>query len=284
MISDRYPSDILGSPHPNLNRNQKQAKTIPAKLGLVIEDVSTGWVGAIVRVEKTAEMTTVTLENAKGQHRSFPLGAGFWLEGEPVILVRPKKQAPQGPLRTASGAYYSQQKAKVAAPNRIWVEGLHDAELIEKVWGYDLRDGGIVVEVLNGADNLATSLSTFGPGPKRKCGILLDHLVENSKEARIAADVYRQFGKENVLILGHPYIDIWQAIKPQTLKIESWPQIPKGLDWKTETLKQLGIAHKEQSDVATAWKLFLSKVKTYRDLETPLVRKVEELIDFVIAP
>lgn len=284
MTPDRYPSDILGSPHPHLSRNQKQAKTIPAKLGLVIEDVSTGWVGAIVRVEKTAEMNTVTLEDAAGKHRTFPLGAGFWLEGQPVILVRPQKQAPQGILRTASGAYYSGQQAKVAAPNRIWVEGLHDAELIEKVWGYDLREGGIVVEVLNGADNLTDRLRDFEPSSRQKCGVLLDHLVENSKEARIANEVCRQFGKDNVRVLGHPYIDIWQAIKPTTLNIRSWPQIPRGLDWKTETLKYLGMDYKDQSDVAAAWKFFLSKVTTYRDLEIPLVSKVEELIDFVIAP
>ena len=34
------------------------------------------------------------------------------------------------------------------------MEGKHDAELVEKVWGHDLRIEGVVVEPLHGVDDL----------------------------------------------------------------------------------------------------------------------------------
>ena len=67
--------------------------------------------------------------------------------------------------------------------SRIWVEGIHDAELIEKVWGADLRAEGVVVEQLEGADDLAERVRGFRPGDRRRLGILLDHLVDGSKES-----------------------------------------------------------------------------------------------------
>ena len=54
-------------------------------------------------------------------------------------------------------------KAHVARASRIWVEGVHDAELVERVWGDDLRIEGIVVERLDGADHLADEVRAFGP-------------------------------------------------------------------------------------------------------------------------
>ena len=57
--------------------------------------------------------------------------------------------------RTASGSIAApQQRAKVAKASRIYVEGKHDAELVEKIWGDDLRDVGVVVEYLEGVDDL----------------------------------------------------------------------------------------------------------------------------------
>ncbi len=32
----------------------------------------------------------------------------------------------------------------------------------------------------------------------------------------------------NVLIVGHPYVDVWQAIRPKVLGIEAWPAVPRG--------------------------------------------------------
>ena len=67
---------------------------------LVVEDVETGFCGAVVRVEKTPGGYTVTLEDRHGKHRVFPLGPGFLLEGKPATLVRPR---PAAPVESKSG-------------------------------------------------------------------------------------------------------------------------------------------------------------------------------------
>ena len=81
--------------------------------------------------------------------------------------------------------------AKVAAASRIYVEGRHDAELVEKIWGDDLRHVGVVVEYLGGIDDLPAIVAEFAPGPGRRLGVLVDHLVAGSKESRIVAQVPR---------------------------------------------------------------------------------------------
>ena len=51
-------------------------------------------------------------------------------------------------------------RAKTALASRIYVEGRHDAELVEKIWGDDLRHVGVVVEHLGGIDDLLASWPT----------------------------------------------------------------------------------------------------------------------------
>ena len=124
---------------------------VPVERGMVLEDVQSGWVGAVTRVEKSGGMHVVALEDRRGKSRSFRLGFGFLLEGQPIRLMPPApaaKRPGSGPAgRTASGSVRVEgQRAQVAKASRIWVEGKHDAELVEKVWGDDLRVEGIVVE------------------------------------------------------------------------------------------------------------------------------------------
>jgi hypothetical protein len=175
-------------------------------------------------------------------------------------------------------------RARVARASRIFVEGRHDAELVEKVWGDDLRIEGVVVEYLGGVDDLADHLRDFKPGPQRRVGVLVDHLVPGSKEARIAQGIARSPIGKHVLVVGHPFIDVWQAVKPERLGIQKWPAVPRGIDWKTGTCQQLGWPHRDQADIARAWKHILSRVTSYADLEPALLGRVEELIDFTTAP
>ncbi len=292
--ADRYGFDVLATdPHrvgPAATR--PRSVEVAAEPGTVLEDRQTGFVGAVVAVEKSGGTHLVVLEDRHGLRRGFPLGPGFWLEGRPVVLAPPPGRVrPTGPVSaagralTASGSYaVAGERAKVARASRIWVEGRHDAELVEKVWGDDLRHEGVVVLMLDGVDNLERVISDFGPGPARRAGVLVDHLVAGSKESRIAQRVRSLPGGDDVLVLGHPYVDVWQAVRPERVGLRRWPEVPRGTDVKHGTLQALGWPHATQADVARGWQRILSSVRGYKDLEPALLGRVEELIDFVTAP
>ncbi len=259
---------------------------VPVEKDMVLEDVQSGFVGAVVRVEKSGGLHVMLLEDRRGKNRAFRLGHGFLLDGQPVHVVAPAVgMPPAATARTASGSVrVDGARARIARASRIWVEGQHDAELVEKVWGDDLRLEGIVVEPLHGVDDLDGVIRAFGPGPQRRLGILVDHLLPGTKEFRIAQQAMRVPGARNhVLIVGHPYVDVWQAVKPSALSLAAWPVVPRGQDWKTGILAGLGWPHDNQAAVAHGWKRILAGVSTYADLEPSLLGRVEEVIDFLTA-
>ncbi len=249
------------------------------ELGLVLETAVDGWVGAVVSWDKSG----LHLEDRLGRVRVFPIGTGFLVDGREVRPVLPVA-APKGPARTASGSRaVAATPARVARGSRILVEGRHDAELVEKVWGDDLRVEGVVVELLDGVDRLPAFLDEFRPGPGRRVGVLVDHLVPGSKESRIAESVGRSGHARHALVLGHPFIDVWQSVTPRALGIPAWPTIPRGIEWKHGVCDAFGWPHAEQADIAQAWRRILGRVRSYADLEPALLGRVEELIDFVTA-
>jgi hypothetical protein len=271
-VADRYGTDILANnPH-----RKPRCTEQPVELGMVVEDAQTGYVGAVVRIE----YGRMELEDRHGRKNPFPIGPGYLIDGKPVILIAPKRPAPTPPPRTASGSVAVQAKAKVALASRIYVEGRHDAELVDQVWGDDLRVEGVVVEYLGGVDDLVGIVTEFRPGPERRLGVLVDHLVAGSKEARIAEAV-RSGPGDHTLVVGHPFIDIWQAVKPARLGISSWPVVPRGTDWKCGVCRALGWPHSQQADIARAWQRIRGRVRDWNDLEPALIGRVEELIDFV---
>jgi hypothetical protein len=276
---DRYGTDVLATDW-RVPRRGRAVET-PAELGSVVEEVTTDWCGEIVAVDR--DLHTVTLEDRRNRRRSFPLGPGFLLDGKPVILTAPVRvRAPAPPARTASGSVAVHgARARVARQSRIYVEGRHDAELVEKVWGDDLRLEGVVVEHLGGVDDLAEHLRAFGPAPQRRVGVLVDHLVPGSKESRIADGIARSPVGSHVLVVGHPFVDVWAAVKPERLGLERWPDVPRTTEWKKGVCQQLGWPHRDQADIARAWRHILSRVTSYHDLEPTLLGRVEELIDFV---
>lgn len=268
----RYADDVLRPGWQRAGKPVTVEKTVT--LGLVVEDPTSGFCGAIVGWENGL----VVLEDRSGKRRSFPFGPGFWLDGKPVSLVGPRASRPALPTHTASGSRVgAPAAAKVALASRIYVEGRHDAELVEKIWGDDLRHVGVVVEHLGGIDDLVGIVDEFRPGPGRRLGVLVDHLVAGTKESRIVAGL----SSEHVLVTGHPFIDIWQAVRPERLGLDSWPQVPRRIDWKTGISTALGRPSGTQADIAATWKWILSRVRDWHDLDPALPREVERLIDFV---
>lgn len=270
MRITRYGPDVLQGYRPG--RRGPAAPIVVAEEGLVFEDAGSGFRGAVVECGKGS----VTLRDGAGRERVFPLLLGaFLVDARPVTLARPAASAP-APRRTASGSVaVPGLRARVAKASRIYVEGVHDAALIERVWGEDLRIEGIVVEPLHGIDDLPAVVDDFQPTPQRRLGVLVDHLVPGSKETRIVADLASPY----VLVTGHPYVDIWQAVRPAAAGIAAWPRVPRGVPWKDGVCHALGV-----EDATTMWRRVLAGVSSYADLETPLLGAVERLIDFVTEP
>jgi hypothetical protein len=248
-------------------------RRVEARRGLVVEHRTTGVVGDI-RSFKDAE---VVLRDRHGIDRPLrPLPGGFLIDGELCTLVAPRP-VDRGPGVTASGSVAAAPApARVARASRILVEGIHDAELVEKVWGDDLRQVGVVVERLDGMDDLATVVRDLQPGPGRRIGVLLDHLVSGSKEARVADQVRHP----HVLVTGTPFVDVWAAVRPKVAGIDAWPEVPRGVPWKEGVLDALGV----RSSPGEFWRHLLGRVRTYADLDPTLVGAVERLIDFVTDP
>jgi hypothetical protein len=275
---DRYGTDVLSSDW----RKPPRGRTVDVVVehGMVVEDATTGFCGEVMIIEKDLGM--MILEDRRLVRRSFPFGPGFLLEGKPVNLRPPSAATKATSGRTASGSRaVAGARARVALPSRIYVEGRHDAELVEKVWGDDLRIEGVAVEYLGGIDDLSSIVDEFSPAHDRRLGVLVDHLVPGSKETRIAEQVS---GRPHVLVVGHPYVDVWQSVKADRLGMAAWPVIPRGTDWKHGICEAMGWPHRDQADIARAWKHILSRVDSYADLEPEFLGRVEELIDFVTAP
>lgn len=266
-----YSDDVLAA---RRARRAAQPAEVPAEAGLRVQHAASAFGGRVVAVEHGS----VTLRDDCGRERMFPLRPGaFRVGGRTVTLVR-ARPVTKGPAlrRTASGSIASDRTAaRVALASRIYVEGIHDAELLEKVWGDDLRDAGVVVEPLSGIDDLAKAVRAFGPSPDRRLGVLVDHLVPGSKEQRIVETVRHP----DVLVTGHPYVDVWQGVRPGALGMRAWPDVPPGQPWKEGVCAALGAG-----EPAAFWRRLLRSVDSYADLEQPLVGAVERLLDFVVAP
>lgn len=274
---DRYGSDVLAGDWRKSHRETPSA--VEAVRDLVVEDAASGFCGAITRLDGKL----IELEDYSGVRRVFPRDNAFLIDGKSIRLVRPIASG-LSRTRTASGSFAApSERARVARSSRILVEGRHDAELVEKIWGDDLRHEGVVVEYLEGVDNLETIVDAFTPEPARRLGVLVDHLVPGSKETRIAKKVAHGRYGEHVLILGHPYIDVWEAIKPERVGLSNWPVVPRGIEWKHGACEALGMPRESQADISRTWKFILGRVTNYSDIEPALLGRIEELIDFVTA-
>ncbi|WP_342319757.1 DUF3097 domain-containing protein [Corynebacterium mayonis] len=272
-FEDRYGGDIFKG---HASKKSPHYPQIPAQPGIIAEVVGEEFVGEVIGFERTYDGDFIRLEDRRGVSRLFKLLPGaFLVEGQRVTLTRFVPQQDTSIRQSNSGSRKVENlRAKVAMPSRIWVEGIHDAAIVEKVWGHDLRVEGVVVEYLEGLDNLKERLAQFQPAPGRRIGVLADHLIEGTKESRIVEDV-----GPHVLVHGHPYVDIWAAVKPSSVRIAQWPDVPLGEDWKEGVCRRLG-----WTDPKEGWRRVYGAVESFRDLDHTLIGAVERLIDFVTNP
>ena len=254
---------------------------VAAEPGLLVLHRSSGFAGRVMSFGPDR----VALRGSTGLEKSFPVRPGdFAVDGRTVHLVAPTAPViDDGPdlrggrvrrtARTASGSRkVDGAAARVARASRILVEGKHDAELLEKVWGDDLRVEGIVVEILDGIDHLAaavgdsfpvrpvawgywwtiSSRTARRPGSPRRSPILTC-----ASWARRSSTSGKRSGR-------------------QAVGIDAWPTVPMGMPWKDGVCTALGV-----EDPPRFWRRLLGAVSSWSDLDQSLVTSVEQLIDFV---
>ena len=243
---------------------------VQAEPGLALLHRGTGLRGRLQRLAGDV----VEIVDPKGRHHQFRNRPGaFAVRGETVTLVPADPKSTPLPRRSAAGALVARDASpRVARASRLWVEGDHDARLLERVWGDDLRELGIVVEPLGGIDHLEAALAGFSPGPGRSVVILVDHLVEGSKEHRVAAQVR----SADVHVVGHPHVDIWECVRASSVGIAAWPSVPRGEDWKSGVCARLGWESPQEG-----WRRVLASVDSFADLEPCLVQAVEQALDLL---
>ncbi len=63
----------------------------------------------------------------------------------------------------------------------------------------------------------------------------------------------------HVLVVGHPFVDVWQGVRPAALGIDAWPSVPRDVEWKHGVCQALGWPHRDQADIARAWRRILAR-------------------------
>ena len=264
--------------------SRQRAPELAADPGLVVEDVETGWVGAVLRTEKSGGVHLVVLEDRHGKVRSFPLGPGFWVDGAPVRLVPPRA------IRAGAAQAHGERlggRARRTGPAPPGRPGSSSRGGTTPSWS---RRCGVTTCASRASSwRCSTAWTTSRPpsGPSRPdrgdvsaCSSTTSWRgARNGTKPRAwpASPALR----EHVLVAGHPYVDIWQAVRPARLGLGRWPEVPRGRPWKEGVLAALGWPHATAADVAAGWRRILAAVDSYADLEPALLGRVEELIDFV---
>ena len=260
--------DILDEITAGTPKPSESYPRVPAEPGLMVMHRGSGRRGRISRF--TGEIVEVT--DPAGRMHSFRNRPGaFAVAGETSVLVAPRAVSGSTTRRSAAGAVVEvDQQAQVARASRLWVEGDHDARLVERVWGDELRELAVVVEPMGGLDDLAAMVREFSPGPGRSLVVLADHLVEGTKESRIASTV----DSPHVVVVGHPFVDIWQCVRARSVGIDHWPEIPMGTDWKSGVCDALGWGEPYEG-----WQRVLGAVDSFADLDVSLVNAMERALD-----
>ena len=217
----------------------------------------------------------VTLRDRRQRRRHFAWKpGGFLLDGRPVTLTRPAPgpAVGAGVHRQRIGRRRAAPRARVAAASRIWVEGRHDAELVEHVWGDDLRDLGIVVEPMHGIDDLVGRRGGVRTLAARRLGVLVDHLVARFEGVSAGR------GRRAIRTCSSPGTrssTCGPAWRPTCSASTGGRTCPASVPWKEGLCRALG------TDVDGFWPRLRNQVRTYADLRPELVGAVEQLLDFV---
>ena len=214
--------------------------------------------------------------------RVFPLGPGFLVDGRPVILTAPRPAPARRPaahrVRVGQGATPEPEWRWPAAstsrgattPNSSSRSGV--TIFGSKVWWWSTWAGSTISP---------TIVTEFGPGPRRRLGVLVDHLVTGSKRPVSPRPCAAARAASTAWWSGTPTSTSGRRSSRRGSDWPAWPTVPRGVEWKNGICQALGWPHRTQADIARAWQRIRGSVRDWTDLEPELIGRVEELIDFV---
>ena len=163
---------------------------------------------------------------------------GFLVDGRAGHPRRPDAGCRARPRSTASGSVAAAARpARVARASRILVEGIHDAELVEKVWGDDLRERRRRGRAArrHGRPRRRRARPRPGPGPPaRRAARPPGRRLEGGRAPRPRCATRTCWSP------GTPFVDVWAAVRPAVAGIDAWPDVPRGVPWKAGVLDALG--------------------------------------------
>ena len=86
-------------------------------------------------------------------------------------------------------------------------------------------------------------------------------------------------GHRDVLVTGHPFVDVWAGVRPKVIGLEAWPQVPRA-----SAVEGRASARPSAPIRSRFWPRLRNQVRSFADLRPELVGAVEQLIDFVAPP
>ena len=276
MRSKRYGPDVLAAGN---QRQRRELRRVPAEPGLVVEDATGRFCGAVVLCEKDA----VTLEDRHGNRRVFPLGpAAFLLEGEPVMLVRPAVAAgpaprdgglpgappparwpprPAGPRSPGRAASTSR-----AATTQNWWRRSGETTCATSAWSWSISAA---------STTCPRSWTGSAPAPGAGSASWWTTWWTGRRRAGSPPPCNTRMCSSSAI----PTSTSGRRSSRRCLASAAGRGVPPGTPWKEGVLQALGWP----PDTAAAWQRILHAVTSYADLEPEFLGRVEELIDFVTA-
>ena len=225
--ADRYGADVLAAGWRDAGR--RAVPRVAATPELVVEIAGDGFCGAVTGIQSGH----VELEDRLGRRRLFPLGGGFLIDGQAVVL------------RGAEG------RGIRPAPHRLRIVRRRDCSRPRGPRLADPRGGtprrrarregvgrmicgskGVVVEFLQGVDLLDDAAAP----PSRPGRLPALRGARRPSRAGVEGVARRRCGrartawKAHVRIVGHPFVDVWQCVTPRALGIaKPGRTIPRGI-------------------------------------------------------
>ena len=222
---------------------------------------------------------TVTLEDRHGRHRVFPLGPGFLVDGRPVALVRAAPAA-RGGAAPAYGLGLG-RRARRAGPGRPRRPDLRRGPARRRAG----REGVGRRPARRGRRRRAPRRHRRPAGRRARLRARAGPPARRARRPPGARQQGVPAGRAgrcspHVRVVGHPYVDVWQAVRPAAPRHRGLAGGPARHAVEGGRLRRRSAGRSTRPPPGAASSARSRRTPTW---SPSLLGRVEELIDFVTA-